>query len=253
MILAKIGRISLSMLLVIGVWWASSGTIFSEMIVPKPWEVLKQLVDMIESKELFVHITASFRRISVGYVLGCTVGLVLGMVMGATRVSRDILTPPIEFFRNVPPVAMVPVVISFFGIGELGKYFLISYATTIVMILNTAAGVSATPRIRVRAAQCLGADKWSIFLRIVLPSAWPYILIGLRIALGFAFTGIVASEMLAAQEGIGFLIMQSTNILEPLDMFVGFILLGGFGLLTDQTLRAVIGKLARRHMVAIGR
>ena len=104
-----------------------------------------------------------------------------------------------------------------------------------------------------RAAQCLGADQWSIFLRIVLPSAWPYILIGLRIALGFAFTGIVASEMLAAQEGIGFLIMQSTNILEPLDMFVGFVLLGGFGLLTDQTLRAVIGKLARRHMVAIGR
>ena len=116
MILGKIGRISLSMLLVIGVWWASSGTIFSEMIVPKPWEVLKQLVDMIESKELFVHITASFRRISVGYVLGCTVGLVLGMVMDATRVTRDILTPPIEFFRNVPPVAMVPVVISFFGI-----------------------------------------------------------------------------------------------------------------------------------------
>ncbi len=253
MILAKIGRISLSMLLVIGVWWASSGTIFSEVIVPKPLDVLGQFGAMIESKELFVHITASFRRISIGYVLGCTVGLMLGMVMGATRVTRDILTPPIEFFRNVPPVAMVPVVISFFGIGELGKYFLISYATTIVMILNTAAGVSATPTIRVRAAECLGADKWAIFLRIVLPSAWPYILIGLRIALGFAFTGIVASEMLAAQEGIGFLIMQSTNILEPLDMFVGFVLLGGFGLLTDQTLRAVIAKLARRHMIAIGR
>ena len=253
MILAKIGRISLSMLLVIGVWWASSGTIFSEVIVPKPLDVLGQFGEMIESKELFVHITASFRRISIGYVLGCTVGLMLGMVMGATRVTRDILTPPIEFFRNVPPVAMVPVVISFFGIGELGKYFLISYATTIVMILNTAAGVSATPTIRVRAAECLGADKWAIFLRIVLPSAWPYILIGLRIALGFAFTGIVASEMLAAQEGIGFLIMQSTNILEPLDMFVGFVLLGGFGLLTDQTLRAVIAKLARRHMIAIGR
>jgi len=253
MVLAKIGRISLSVLLVIGVWWASSGTIFSEVIVPKPLDVLGQFWAMIESKELFVHITASFRRISIGYVLGCTVGLMLGMVMGATRVTRDILTPPIEFFRNVPPVAMVPVVISFFGIGELGKYFLISYATTIVMILNTAAGVSATPTIRVRAAECLGADKWAIFLRIVLPSAWPYILIGLRIALGFAFTGIVASEMLAAQEGIGYLIMQSTNILEPLDMFVGFVLLGGFGLLTDQTLRAVIAKLARRHMIAIGR
>lgn len=86
-----------------------------------------------------------------------------------------------------------------------------------------------------------------------MPSAWPYILTGLRIALGFAFTGIVAAEMLAAQEGVGYLIMQSTNILEAKDMWIGFVLLGGFGLLTDQGLRAVIGKLARRHMITLGR
>ena len=152
-----------------------------------------------------------------------------------------------------PPIAMVPLVISIFGIGELGKYFIISYATTIVMIINTAAGVTATPRIRIRAAQCLGADKKDIFLRIVLPSAWPYILSGLRIALGLAFTGIVAAEMLAAQEGIGFLIMQSTNIIAPRDMWIGFVLLGTFGMLTDQLLRSVINRLARRHMIAMGR
>jgi ABC-type nitrate/sulfonate/bicarbonate transport system permease component len=121
------------------------------------------------------------------------------------------------------------------------------------MMLNTAAGVAATPRIRVRAARCLGARPGDILLRIVIPSAWPYILTGLRIALGFAFMGVVAAEMLAADEGIGFLIMQSTNILQPREMFIGFFLLGTFGLLADQVFRAVIGRLARRYMLAMGR
>ena len=251
--LARTWRVTLSFALVLAMWWMTSGTIFVEEIVPKPPDVFRQFVEMVESHEIFVHIGASFRRIAVGYTLGCTLGLILGVIMGATHLARDVLTPPLEFFRNIPPIAMVPVVISIFGIGEMGKYFIISYATTIVMIINTAAGVTATPRIRIRAAQCLGADRWSIFLRIVLPSAWPYILTGLRIALGFAFTGIVAAEMLAAQEGIGFLIMQSTNIIEPRDMWIGFVLLGTFGLLTDQLLRSVINRLARRHMIAMGR
>ena len=251
--LARTWRVTSSFALVVAVWWMTSGTIFVEEIVPKPPDVLRQFIEMVESHEIFVHIGASFRRIAVGYTLGCALGLVLGVIMGATQLARDVLTPPLEFFRNIPPIAMVPVVISIFGIGELGKYFIISYATTIVMIINTAAGVTATPRIRIRAAQCLGADKKSIFLRIVLPSAWPYILTGLRIALGFAFTGIVAAEMLAAQEGIGFLIMQSTNIIEARDMWIGFVLLGTFGLLTDQLLRSVINRLARRHMITMGR
>ena len=251
--LARTWRVTLSFALVVAVWWLTSGTIFVEMIVPKPPDVLREFIEMVKSREIFVHIAASFRRVAVGYTLGCTLGLSLGVIMGATHLARDMLTPPLEFFRNIPPIAMVPVVISIFGIGELGKYFIISYATTIVMIINTAAGVTATPRIRIRAAQCLGADKKDIFLRIVLPSAWPYILTGLRIALGFAFTGIVAAEMLAAQEGIGFLIMQSTNIIAPRDMWIGFVLLGTFGLLSDQLLRSVINRLARRHMLAMGR
>ena len=253
MSLSKVGRLSGSFGLVIAIWWATSGTIFVVEIVPGPLAVFWQFWGMVENREIFHHIAASARRISIGYVLGCSLGLILGMAMGLTQLMKDVLSPPLEFFRNVPPIAMVPVVISIFGIGETGKYFIISYATTIVMIISTSTGVGATPRIRIRAAQCLGAQKLDIFFRIVMPSAWPYILTGLRIALGFAFTGIVAAEMLAAQEGVGYLIMQSTNILEAKDMWIGFMLLGGFGLLTDQGLRAIIGKLARRHMIALGR
>ena len=141
--------------------------------------------------------------------------------------------------------------VSLFGIGETGKYVLISYSVIIAMTINTAAGVAATPQIRIRAAQCLGAGKRDIFLRVVLPSAWPYVLTGLRISLGFAFTAVVAAEMLAASEGIGFLIMQSTNLIQPEEMFIGFFMLGIFGLLTDQAFRAIINQLMHRYMITM--
>ena len=119
------------------------------------------------------------------------------------------------------------------------------------MIINTASGVASTPVIRVRAAQCLGANSLAILRWVVIPSAWPYVLTGLRLALGFSFMGVVAAEMLAAQKGIGFLIMQSTNILEAKQMFVGFILLGTFGFLTDRLFKLAVSKRLRRYMLEI--
>jgi ABC-type nitrate/sulfonate/bicarbonate transport system permease component len=164
---------------------------------------------------------------------------------------RTICNPLIEFFRNVPPVALIPLVVSVFGIGESGKYFIIAYAATFVMVINTAAGVTSTPAIRIRAAQCLGADQLAIIRWVVIPSAWPFVLTGMRLALGFSFMGVVAAEMLAAQQGIGFLIMQSTNILKAEVMFVGFVLLGIFGFIADRLFRLAVSKLLRRYMLAI--
>lgn len=250
---ARVLSVFVSFVLVVLLWWAASGTLFVAELVPTPLEVGRELVDMVRTAEIFAHLAASFRRILLGYAFGCAVGLVVGLAMGGQRLFRDFMDPPLEFFRNIPPVALIPLVVSVFGIGETGKYFIISYAATIVMIFNTAAGVASTPKIRVQAALCLGARRRDIFLHVVIPSAWPYILTGLRIALGFAFTAVVAAEMLAADQGIGFLIMQSTNILEARDMFIGFFMLGTLGLLTDQVFRAVIGRLAHRYMLTVGR
>jgi ABC-type nitrate/sulfonate/bicarbonate transport system permease component len=249
----RILSVALSFALVVLAWWAASGTLFVAELVPTPLEVGRKLVGMVRTAELFAHLGASLRRILLGYTLGCALGLVVGVAMGAQRIFRDFVDPPLAFFRNIPPVALIPLVVSVFGIGEAGKYFIIAYAATIVMIFNAAAGVASTPAIRVRAALCLGARSRDIFLHVVIPSAWPYVLTGLRIALGFAFTAVVAAEMLAADRGIGFLIMQSTNILEARDMFIGFFLLGTLGLLTDQLFRAAIGRLARRYMLPLGR
>ena len=247
----RFARVVCSLALLVLVWGLTSGRVFVTEIVPPPLEVFGVFSGMVADGEIFNHLIASFRRIGVGYFLGCTIGILLGISMGASRLAKDLIDPPFEFFRNIPPVALVPLMVSLFGIGETGKYVLISYSVIIAMTINTAAGVAATPQIRIRAAQCLGAGKRDIFLRVVLPSAWPYVLTGLRISLGFAFTAVVAAEMLAASEGIGFLIMQSTNLIQPEEMFIGFFMLGIFGLLTDQAFRAIINRLMHRYMITM--
>src|SRR3546814_15789059 len=102
-----------------------------------------------------------------------------------------------------------------FGIGEFAKFVIIVYATFVIVLLNTAAGVERTPMVRIRAARCLGASEAQIFFKIVLPSSMPYVLTGMRVALGFCFMGIVAAELIGAREGIGFLIMNSLQLLQP--------------------------------------
>lgn len=244
-------RFVLSFAIVLALWALTSGTIFVKEIVPHPGDVARLFYDLTVSGELFRHIYVSFRRILTGYAIGVCLGFSIGLFMGTNRIMRTVCDPLIEFFRNVPPVALIPLVVSVFGIGESGKYFIIAYAATFVMVINTAAGVTSTPAIRIRAAQCLGAGWLAIMRWVVIPSAWPFVLTGMRLALGFSFMGVVAAEMLAAQQGIGFLIMQSTNILKAEDMFIGFVLLGVFGFITDRLFRLAVGKLLRRYMLAI--
>lgn len=244
-------RFAASFLIILAAWWVSSGNIFVEQIVPKPDDVAVVFFKLAANGKLFWHIFASFKRICIGYAIGVTVGFSIGLLTGVYLLARTMAYPFIEFFRSIPPVALIPLVVSIFGIGEAGKYFIIAYAATFVMIINTASGIASTPAIRVRAAQCLGANGLAILRWVVIPSAWPYVLTGLRLALGFSIMGVVAAEMLAAQEGIGYLIMQSTNILDAKEMFVGFVLLGTFGFLTDQLFKLAVSRRLRRYMLEI--
>jgi ABC-type nitrate/sulfonate/bicarbonate transport system permease component len=244
-------RVAASFFIILALWWVSSGNIFVEQIVPKPDDVAVVFWKLTVNGQLFWHIFASFKRICIGYAIGVSLGFTIGLLTGVFSLARTMAYPFIEFFRSIPPVALIPLVVSIFGIGEIGKYFIIAYAATFVMIFNTASGVVSTPIIRVRAAQSLGASGPAILRWVIIPSAWPYVLTGLRLALGFSFMGVVAAEMLAAQEGIGYLIMQSTNILDAKEMFVGFVLLGAFGFLTDQLFKIAVSKRLRRYMLEI--
>jgi ABC-type nitrate/sulfonate/bicarbonate transport system permease component len=232
-------------------WWWSSGTLFNPILIPPPQKVALKIWEMSADGELVFHAWASLQRVLVGYALGSVSGILIGIAIGGFKTAEDLLEPPLQFVRNITPVAVIPLAINAFGLEEPSKYFVIWYSTIIPVVFNTAAGVASTPEIRIRAAMCLGATRKDIFLRIVMPSAWPFIMTGLRVALGFSFMGVVAAEMIAAETGVGFLIMQSRNMLLPAQMFTGLCMLGLIGLVTDRAFRFTINRLMRRYMLLI--
>ena len=244
------GTISIGFALLL--WHLSVGTLFNPALVPTPEQTLSKAWRMMLTGELFMHVAVSMRRVLVGYVVGCVVGIAVGALIGRVRIVRELADPMLELIRPISPVAIVPLAMLWFGIGELSKFFVIIYATVIIVLLNTAAGVSRTPATRIRAARCLGASEYEVFVKIILPSAVPYVLTGMRVALGFSFMGIVAAELIGASEGLGFLIMNSQMLLQTDQLFVGLLSLGVVGLVVDRIFRAVLARSMRRYMQFLG-
>lgn len=248
---AKVRTLLLTIAVLMGLvvcWQFASTFIFNRALLPTPVETFQATLAMALSGELWKDIGVSLFRILAGYAGGVVVGVSLGILVGYFHIVREITDPIIELLRPISPVAFVPVSILWFGIGEESKYFVIFYAAVIVILLNTAAGVAATPVSRLRAARCLGANEHQLLVSIILPSAMPYVLTGMRVALGFAFMGVVAAEMIGASVGIGYLIMQSQMLVQPARMFVGLITLGIVGLLIDRLYRVAIALTTRRYV-----
>ena len=244
-------RYGASIVAFLALWWVSTIVIFNPKLVPPPSVVAETLWGITANGELFGHVWASLRRVVIGYLIGAFWGIGIGVLIGMYKIADDLLEPPLQFVRNITPVAIVPLAIHAFGLDEASKFFVIWYSTIIPVIFNTAAGVAGTPTIRIRAAMCLGAAQRDIFFRIIIPSAWPFIVTGLRVALGFAFMGVVAAEMIAADNGVGFLIMQSRNMFLPGQMFAGLFMLGVIGMLTDRAFRFSLNRMMHHYMLTM--
>ena len=230
------------------VWHLMSKYVFNQVLIASPEKTFSTAWDMLLTGELFRHVGVSLLRVVIGYVIGCFIGIVLGALIGRIRLVRELADPVLELIRPISPVAIVPLAMLWFGIGEISKYFVILYATTIVMVLNTAAGVARAPLTRIRAARCLGANEYQVFVKVTFPSAVPFILTGMRVALGFSFMGIVAAELIGAREGIGFLIMNSRQLMNTEQLFVGLISLGVVGAIIDRVFRTLLDRYTRRYM-----
>lgn len=237
-----------SIMLAIGAWAVFASYFAIPDLVPSPWDTAATASAMISNGTLFWHVAVSLERVLVGYAAGCVIGVFIGALMGRIKIFGQFATPLLQLMRPISPVALVPLSIIWFGIGDLSRYFIIFYGVVIIMIMNTAAGVSSTPNIRLNAARCLGAKPRQLFRRVIIPSAVPYILTGMRVALGFAFMGIVAAEMIAAQSGIGYLIMQSRTLLRTDIMFVGLVTLGVLGAIIDGCFKIAIDRTMKRFM-----
>jgi NitT/TauT family transport system permease protein/taurine transport system permease protein len=239
----RFSRYGVSIALSVILWHLMSTYWVNPHLLPPPTKVLRTAVPMLASAELLRHAGASLGRIAVGFVLGSVIGVVLGLVMGRLALAADLLDPPTQFFRFLSPTAMIPLAIIWFGIGEGSKYFLILYATVFIVLVNAMAGVAATPAVRIRAAQALGASRLQVFTRIVLPSAVPHIISGMRVALASAFMAIIPAEMLAADSGLGYLLQQSGLLVQTDRIFVALAVIALLGFASDLLFRWAVRRL----------
>lgn len=227
-------------------WHIASTYVVRSVLFPPPLVVLSKAVKLTLDGSLLENIAVSLQRIAIGFAAGSAIGVPIGLAMGSFPAVRKLLEPWTEFLRFIPSVAMITIAVIWFGIGEESKIFLIIYTTIFIVIINTAAGVSAIAPNKIRAAQVLGASRWQIFAYVGLPATVPYILTGMRLAMANSFTTIVAAEMISANEGLGVMLWNGRMYMLVDEIFVSLVCLGFLGFGADRLFRWGIFKFARR-------
>ena len=208
------------------VWWlvGRSGAV-PHLFLPTPAEVLATAVTIFQegyaNGTLWEHLSASLVRILSALAIAASIGIPLGLLMGLNRWAKGILDAPIEFYWPLPPLAYLPLMIIWLGIGEVSKIALLTLAMFAPILLSAQAGVRSLPIDRINAALSLGARRRHLFFEIVLPSALPEILTGIRIALGVGWSTLVAAELIASTRGIGYMTMSASHFLATDAVFVG--------------------------------
>ncbi len=229
-------------------WQAMSTFIFNPFLIPPPLEVIRTAVPMVLSGEIVADVSISMVRVLVGFTTGSLAAIVLGVLLGRLRLLHDLLDPIIELLRYLSPTAMIPIAVIWFGIGEMSKYFLIFWGTFFIVLINTIAGVWRAPIVRQRAAECLGANQPQIFVLVVIPSATPYIVTGMRVAMASSFMSIIPAEILAADSGIGYLLQKSSMLLQTNRIFVALLTICVLGFAVDRIFRFLVDRTLARFM-----
>jgi NitT/TauT family transport system permease protein/taurine transport system permease protein len=230
------------------IWQLLSTFIFNPFLIPPPLEVIRTAIPMMMSGEIFADVSISMSRILVGFFSGSLIGVIFGVLLGRIRALHDLLDPIMELLRYLSPTAMIPIAVIWFGIGELSKYFLIFWGTFFIVLINTTAGVWRAPITRQRAAECLGANRLQIFLMVLIPSAVPYIVTGMRVAMASSFMSIIPAEILAADSGIGYLLQKSSMLLQTNRIFVALLTICILGFAVDRLFRFFVQRVLARYM-----
>ena len=204
--------------------------------LPGPVEVAQRAGELIADGTLLEDVLASLRRVLLGFSLGTLTAVPVGFLMGWYPVARGLLEPYVQFFRTIPPLALIPLAVVLLGIGEVPKVFVIFLAAFLSSVVAAFQGVVDVDRTLIDAARVLGARDGTIFLKVVVPASAPFILVGMRIGLGSAWGTLVAAELIAAQEGLGFRMQQAELYYDLPTIFVGLIAIGLLGLLMDRLL-----------------
>lgn len=235
----------LGVVCIIVAWWLAALIVSDNVILPSPWATGRTLLHYLGRRypargdTLLGDTAISLARILIGFAWGAVVGTVLGALMAAVRPVRLIVDPLIELGRPLPPLAFIPLLIVWFGIGELPKIVLIGLGVIPIMVVSVVAALDAVPEEYIEAARSLGASPRYALLHVRVRAALPGVITGLRLAMGISWTSIVAVEMIAATSGLGYVILEASNYLVTPLIFSGIVLIAAVALVLDGLLRLV--------------
>lgn len=232
------GRIAISVgtiLLILVVWFIVTNTgMVGPKYLPSPQELVSRFIVLLEDgyqgKTLWHHIGISLYRTLTGFFIGSIIGVVVGLAAGSSKTFSAALSPIMAFLRPIPPIAFIPMVVLYFGLGETGKIVLIAVTSFNYAVVNAQAGATSVPVAYRRAAATLGIPPHVEFFKVILPAALPSIFAGLKVALALSWAVVVAAELVGAQAGLGYMINNAALLFQIPVVFIGIILIGIIGL-----------------------
>jgi NitT/TauT family transport system permease protein len=205
--------------------------------MPAPLVVLSAFIGHVKDSTFYIHILVSMQRILISFALATSIGIVLGVLMGRSKIARDMVTPYIEVLRPIPAVAWIPLAILMWPTEESSIIYITFLGALFPIILNTVHGVEQTPEVLVRAAQTLGASRVQIFWNVTLPAALPSIATGLAIGMGVSWFSLLAGEIISGQYGIGYFTWNAYSLIKYPEIVVGMLVIGTLGTLSTMAVR----------------
>jgi NitT/TauT family transport system permease protein len=239
---------ALSVAVILGLWQYGSSQAIIPLLFPSPLSTWHVAMQLLHEGRLQIDIVASLRRIAIGFATGSLLGVVLGVLMGSFRPVRLVFDPYVQFFRALPALAWIPAAMVWLGTGEASKIALLVYTTVFIVALNTMIGVATVPTNQLRAARCFGATPWQIFHMVKAPATVGHMLTGMRLAMGTCFSTIVAAELLAPRDGLGYLIFSARTWMQTEFAFVGIVILGLLGFVVDRLFVLATRRLLARFL-----
>lgn len=220
---------------VLALWWAATALGWvSAFALPKPQDVFWSLVNLVRTGEIWKHLGASLQRLGIGWAIGASLGVVVGLAIGMFSLARSSALPLVSAIFPVPKIALLPLFIVWFGIGEMSKVATIAFGVFSPMVIAAFGGVDGVDRNLIRMAQSFGMPTRDIVRKIVLPGAMPALLSGIRISASIGIILLTAAEMIGAQYGVGALVLSAGNLMQIDQLIAGVILLSLMGLSVSQ-------------------
>ena len=235
-------------LMLLAVWQLSvSAGWLSTRILPAPSAVIEAGVNLVRSGEIWTHLAISGWRAGLGFVIGGAIGLALGFITGLSTWGERLLDSSVQMIRNVPHLALIPLVILWFGIDETAKIFLVALGTLFPIYLNTYHGIRNVDPALVEMSRSYGLSGFSLFWQVILPGALPSILVGVRFALGFMWLTLIVAETISASSGIGYLAMNAREFLQTDVVVLAIVMYAILGKLADLAARGLERVWLRWH------